>query len=241
MPKKKTASLVMSSAPFEGFPKSTFAFLRDLATNNDREWFANNKHRYESDVLAPSLAFIAALQPAMRKISPYILVLPKRMGGSLMRIYRDTRFSKNKLPYKVHIGIHLRHELGGDIHAPGYYVHIEPGNSFIGAGIWMPETEPLTLIRELIVEDSRYWKKVRDDKKFASQFKLVGESLKTVPRGFDADHPMISDLRRKSFIGVATLSEKTLTNPDCVEVIATAFRDAKPLMKFLCDALDQPF
>ncbi len=238
---KKSPSPIVEAVSFEGFSKISFSFLKELAKNNDREWFANNKLRYESDVLAPSLAFIAALQPMMRKISPYIMVLPKRMGGSMMRIYRDTRFSKNKTPYKIHVGMHFRHELGGDIHAPGYYLHIEPGNCFIGAGIWMPETEPLTMIRDLIVEDSRYWKKARDDKKFKARFKMEGESLKTVPRGFEADHPMIDDLRRKSFIGLAPISEKELMSPACVERVVTAFRDAKPFMKFLCDALNQPF
>jgi uncharacterized protein (TIGR02453 family) len=239
--RKKSPAPLIAAASFDGFSKSCFTFLKDLAKNNDREWFSNNKQRYESDVLAPSLAFIEALQPLMRKLSPYIMVLPKRMGGSLMRIYRDTRFSKNKAPYKIHVGIHFRHELGGDIHAPGYYLHVEPGNCFIGAGIWMPETEPLTMIRELLIEDARAWKKARDDKKFASRFKLAGESLKTVPRGFDAKHPMIDDLRRKSFIGVAQISEKELMSSECVDFVATAFRDAKPLMKFLCDALNQPF
>jgi uncharacterized protein (TIGR02453 family) len=240
MPKKSISATPVATS-FDGFPKSCFTFLKELALNNDREWFATSKQRYESDVLEPTLAFIAALQPAMRKISPYIMVLPKRMGGSMMRIYRDTRFSKNKAPYKTHVGIHFRHELGGDIHAPGYYLHIEPGNCFLGAGIWMPCTEPLTMIRESIVDDTRYWTKARDDKKFKARFKMEGESLKTVPRGFEADHPMIEDLRRKSFIGLAPISEKELATPECLEIVASTYRDAKPLMKFLCDALHQPF
>lgn len=237
--KKKSAVPVFPE--FKGFKKEGFDFLKELAGNNDRDWFAANKHRYESELLDPTMAFIAAMQPLMKKISPYILVLPKRMGGSMMRIYRDTRFSKNKAPYKTNVGIHFRHELGGDVHAPGYYLHLEPGGCFVGAGIWMPEAEPLAMIRESIVEDPRYWKKARDDKKFRARYKLEGDSLKTAPRGYDIHHPMIDDLRRKSFAGLGPISERDLMKPNCVELIAEAFRDAKPMMKFLCDALRQPF
>ncbi len=229
------------STEFRGFTKEGFDFLKELAANNDRDWFAANKHRYESDLLAPTMAFITAMQPRLKKISPYILALPKRMGGSMMRIYRDTRFSKNKSPYKTNVGIHFRHELGGDVHAPGYYLHLEPGGCFIGAGIWMPEAEPLAMIRESIAEDSRYWKRARDDKKFRTRYKMEGDRLKTAPRGYDVNHPMIDDLRIKSFAGLAPISEKELLKPTCLDLVAEAYRDAKPLMKFLCDALRQPF
>lgn len=240
MPKKSKAQPLATSR-FEGFKPSYFRFLKELAVNNDRDWFAENKERYEADVVATTLNFIEAMQAPMRKISPYIQVIAKRMGGSMMRIYRDTRFSKNKDPYKKNIGLHFRHELGGDIHAPGYYLHLEPGSCFVGAGMWMPEAEPLGAIRQLIQDDHRYWKKARDDKKFAAIYKLDGESLKTAPRGIDPSHPYIEDLRRKSFAGLAPLSEKDLAEANCVNTIADAFRDAKPLMKFLCDALNQPF
>jgi uncharacterized protein (TIGR02453 family) len=240
MPKKSpsTASKIFG---FQGFSKGTFVFLRELAKNNDRDWFATNRLRYESEIVAPTMAFIEAMQPHLRKISPYLLAVPKRMGGSMMRIYRDTRFSKNKLPYKTNVGIHFRHELGGDVHAPGYYVHLESGGCFLGAGMWMPEPDSLGKIRELIVEDSRYWQRTRDDKKFTARYKFEGEALKKAPRGYDPLHPMINDLRRKCFAGLAQVSEQELMNGDCVEKITRAFRDAKPLMKFLCDALDQPF
>ncbi len=226
---------------FQGFPRELFAFLKDLSKNNDRDWFAENKHRYEDNLLTPSLAFIEAMQPSIRKLSPYITAIPKRMGGSLMRIYRDTRFSNNKAPYKTNVGIHFRHEIGGDVHAPGLYLHLEPGNCFIGVGIWMPPAESLSLIRQMIDEDPRYWKKARDDKKFAARFQLDSDSLKTAPRGYDASHPMIEDLRRKSFAALAPITEKKLSGPQCIETVAMAYTVAKPMMKFLCDALNQPF
>jgi len=247
MPKKTTKNSKPSvtrievTTSFQGFPRELFSFLRELATHNDREWFTENKHRYEDHVLAPALAFIEAMQPSIRKLSPYISAIPKRMGGSLMRIYRDTRFSKNKAPYKTNVGIHFRHEIGGDVHAPGLYLHLEPEACFVGVGIWMPSGEPLAMIRQMIDEDPRYWKKARDDKKFAARFKLDSESLKTAPRGYDPSHPMIEDLRRKSFAAMAPITEKELMNPQCLPTIATAYSEAKPMMKFLCDALHQPF
>jgi uncharacterized protein (TIGR02453 family) len=239
--KRKTKTFAAGPSRFQGFKREGFLFLKELAANNDRDWFHENKPRFESDVLAPTLAFIEAMQPALRKISPFFLAIPKRMGGSMMRIYRDTRFSKNKAPFKTNVGIHFRHELGSDVHAPGYYLHLEPGGCFVGAGIWMPDTESLAMIRTLIAEDSRDWKKARDDKKFRAKFSMEGDRLKTAPRGFSTDHPMIDDLRRKSFAGLAPISERELTTPSCVELIAERFREAKPLMKFLCDALNQPF
>jgi uncharacterized protein (TIGR02453 family) len=238
---KKTHAKATSPVPFLGFSKELFQFLKELAANNDRDWFAANKVRYEEFVQQPALAFIEAIGPGLRKISPYLQALPKKSGGSMMRIYRDTRFSKNKLPYKTNVGIHFRHELGGDIHAPGYYLHLEPGQCFLGAGIWMPEPEPLAMIRQLILEDPRSWKRARDDKTFVASYKLEGDQLKTAPRGFDPNHPLIDDLRRKSFAGLAAISETDLRKPTCISQILEAYRDAKPLMKFLCDALNQPF
>jgi len=238
---KQVAKKKSETPNFQGFSTETFKFLRDLAKHNDRDWFAENKQRYEDDVLAPSLAFIESMQPFVRKLSPYLTAIPKRVGGSLMRIYRDTRFSKNKTPYKTNVGIHFRHEIGGDVHGPGFYLHLEPGSCFLGAGIWMPPTESLAMIRQLIDEDPRYWKKARDDKRFTARYKLESESLKTAPRGYEPSNPMIDDLRRKSFAAMAPITEKELCTPDCSSKIAAAFSEAKPLMKFLCDALNQPF
>ena len=247
MPKKPNAQMKTdlknkeATRQFRGFPTELFLFMRELAKHNDRAWFADHKKRYEEEVLAPSLAFIEAMQQPIRKISPYLTAIPKRMGGSLMRIYRDTRFSKNKAPYKTNVGIHFRHELGGDVHAPGLYLHLEPGNSFVGVGMWMPPAEPLAMIRQMIDEEPRYWKRARDDKKFITRFSLDKESLKTAPRGYETSHPMIEDLRRKSFAALAPISEKELVSPLCLATVTAAYRDAKPLMKFLCNALNQPF
>lgn len=223
------------------FTTKSFEFLRELKKNNDREWFANNKSRYENDVLGPAIEFVQQMQPLVTKYSRYLLAEPKRVGGSIMRIYRDTRFSKDKTPYKTNVGIHFRHSIGGDVHAPGLYVHLEPDACFLAAGIWMPPSEPLSQIRQFIIENELDWKKVRSNTKFLARFKLDGESLKTAPRGIDPNHPQIEDLRRKSFAGVTPMKEKVILEPGAVENIAAIFADAKPLMKFLCDSLHQPF
>ena len=136
---------------FQGFPKTCFPFLRQLQKNNNREWFNANKQRYEDSIRTPALSLIEHIGPEIaEKLSPHFVAIPKKVGGSLMRVYRDTRFAKDKTPYKTNIGIQFRHELGKDVHAPGFYLHIEPGNCFIGTGIWRPESLFLNKIREFI-------------------------------------------------------------------------------------------
>jgi uncharacterized protein (TIGR02453 family) len=235
MPKKsKTPEL----PKFTGFPTSLFQFLRELAENNDRDWFAENKQRYEDDVATPALSFIAAMEPKIKKLSPFLNAIPKKMGGSMTRIYRDTRFSKNKDPYKANVGIHFRHQLGADMHAPGLYVHLEPGECFLAAGTWMPPSEALGMIRQVIDEEPKEWKKVLNHKAFRSRYKLEGESLKTAPKGYAKDHPMIEHLNRKSCAGVTNITQKDLYSAKCVDLVAASFKDAQPLMRFICDALN---
>jgi uncharacterized protein (TIGR02453 family) len=223
------------------FTGSTFGFLNELRSNNDRDWFASNKFRYESDVLHPALEFVQQMKPRLSRHSRYLSAVAKRVGGSIMRIYRDTRFSKDKTPYKTNLGIHFRHSLGGDVHAPGLYVHIEPGACFLAAGIWMPPAEPLQMIRQSILESPTEWKRTKNNKNFRSHFQLEGESLKTAPRGIPKDHPEIADLRRKSFAGMMYITDEQVTDTSFVEFADRALLTARPLMKFLCDALHQPY
>ena len=226
---------------FAGFTTDTFRFLEDLVENNDRAWFLENKHRYEEDVLAPSLGFIAAMEPRLERISKYFLAIPKRTGGSLMRVYRDTRFSRNKAPYKTNIGIQFRHELGKDVHAPGFYVHIEPTTCFLGVGMWHPESKALSAIRDGIINDPAAWKRGRNSKRFADRFELSGDSLKRPPRGYPPEHPLIEDLKRKDFIGISEFSRSCAKNSGLVNRVAEDFAAARPWMRFLCSALDLRF
>lgn len=229
------------SDKFTTFEPSLVKFLGQLKRNNNRDWFAKNKSRYEEDVLFPALSFVEAFQPKLKKISPFFLAVPKRVGGSVMRVYKDTRFSKDKTPYKTNVGIHFRHEQGKDVHCPGFYLHIEPKECFLGAGIWHPDNPSLVKIRTAIDQDPAAWKRVRDNKKFRSHFEFAGESLKRPPRGFDADHKYIDDLKRKDHIGVKSLDAKSITDKKFIDDVASAFTSAKPYMRFLCDALKVPF
>ena len=224
-----------------GFTSATTKFLNELRNNNDRDWFNANKHRYEEDVVAPALNFIAAMATRLQRISPHFRAIPKKTGGSLMRVYRDTRFAKDKTPYKINIGIQFRHELGKDVHAPGFYVHVEPKDVFLAAGIWHPEPRVLAQIRETIVDNPSAWRKARDDKQFSARFALRGDSLKRPPRGFTVDHPSIEDLKRKDFIAVQQLGAKQIYDSKFADEVQRSFVATKPLMRFLCHALDLRF
>ena len=188
--------------------------------------------------MAPALEFINAMEPRLEKISRHFVAIGKRTGGSLMRVYRDTRFSKNKTPYKTNVGIQFRHELGKDVHAPGFYIHIQPKHCFLGTGIWRPDSDSLAAIRSSITENSGSWKRARDAKRFVAHFHLGGDRLKRPPRGYAADHPYIEDLKRKDFIAVSEFSISTIRSPDFIDEVAARYATAKPLMKFLCAALD---
>jgi uncharacterized protein (TIGR02453 family) len=223
------------------FGPELFSFLSDLRANNDREWFAANRDRYEEQLLEPSLAFIEAFAPRLDKISPHFRADARPSGGSLFRIYRDTRFSKDKSPYKTNVGIHFRHERAKDAYAPGYYLHIGPGEVFAGGGIWHPETAATTRIREAIVADPTRWTRATRTGAFAKRLELGGDTLKRVPSWADPEHPLADDLKRKDFFGWAKLSEDDVVAPGFVDEYAQICRAAAPLMQFLCDALDVPY
>ncbi|NQV27121.1 MAG: DUF2461 domain-containing protein [Rhodopirellula sp.] len=229
------------AATFGGFPRETLQFLKTLKRNNARDWFQENKARYESAFLLPSLDFIAAMEQPLLKISPCFQAIAKKQGGSLMRIYKDTRFAKDKTPYKTNIGIHFRHEAGCSVHAPGFYVHVEPGNCFVGAGIWRPDKQPLFQIRTAISETPPEWKRARDAKSFRATFDLSGNSLKRPPAGFDNESPMMEDLKRKDFIGVCHFNDDELTDPKFLQDVTKKFKAATPFMRFLCHSLELPF
>ena len=223
------------------FGPETIAFLSELAANNNRVWFAEQKPRYEQHVREPALGFVVAVAPGLEKISRHFTANPKRTGGSLMRIYRDTRFSKSKLPYKTNIGIQFRHVRGRDVHAPGFYVHIEPGDCFIGAGIWRPDSEAIGAIRAKIADAPHAWRRARNAQSLTAQFELAGESLRRMPRGFSPDLAEADDIRRKDFIAVTHFEIGEITEPEFVDYALARFSDARPLMRFLCGALGLAF
>lgn len=226
---------------FTGFSPALFEFLEELADHNHRSWFQQNKPRYEQYVREPALAFIRAFRPKLAQISRFFVASDRRVGGSLFRIYRDTRFFKDKTPYKTNVGIQFRHELGQDSHAPGFYVHLEPGECFLALGVWRPDRPCLAAIRQAIANDPSGWQRVRSDRRFQALWTLEGGSLQRVPREFPADHPCTEDLKRTDYIAVADLEEQDTYRPAFVDQVAKAFSAGRPLVQFLCKALQLPF
>src|SRR5262249_54402484 len=225
----------------QAFGPALVSFMADLRSNNNRVWFTANKDRYEESVLEPALDFINAFAPRLEKISPHFRADARPSGGSLFRIYRDTRFSKDKTPYKTNLGIHFRHERAKDAHAPGYYLHIGPGEGFAGGGIWRPATSSATNNREAIVADRDRWGRATRTGAFAKRLELGGDSLKRVPPWAEAEHPFADDLKRKDFFASTRLSEADVVASGFVDEYARICSAAAPVMHFLCDALDVPY
>lgn len=238
---KARKNQAMGSGRYASFKPETLAFLADLTANNNREWFAANKERYEVQVLDIALNFIQSMHDPLKKIAPHFTAIPQRMGGSLMRVYRDTRFSKDKTPYKTNIGIQFRHEKARDVHAPGFYLHIDPEEVFLGAGMWRPDAPSLAALRKRIDVKQAEWIRARDDGKFRSHFRLGGESLSRPPRGFGKDHPLIEDIRRKDFIAVKQLDLHAPLDSLFQQKVETAFASAAPFMTFLCKSVGVPY
>jgi uncharacterized protein (TIGR02453 family) len=226
------------------FTPRTFAYLRELADNNDRDWFKANQDRFEEQVRGPALDFIEEFADPLLKISPHFVADPRKVGGSLFRIQRDTRFSKDKTPYKTHVGIHFRHvATRDDVHAPGFYLHLEPGgSSFAALGLWHPSSADATAIRQAIVDDPARWKRITRGTRFAGTYgALEGESLKRPPRGFDPEHPLLEDLKRKDFIASTRLRQSDVTSADFMRTYTATVKAGAPFMEFLCGALGLGF
>ena len=218
-----------------------FRFMRELEANNRREWFNEHKPRFLSDVRDPMLEFIEAFAPKLKQISPRFVADPSPVGGSLFRIYRDTRFSKDKSPYKTHVAAHFQHaatrgsKREESVHAPGFYLHLQTGQSFIGAGLWRPEPALANKIRQTIAAKPKQWRAA------VKGLDLDGDSLARPPRGFPPDHPLIDDLRRKDFICGEKFSDREVCSPQFLDRFTQACRRAAPLVKFLTEAVGLKF
>jgi uncharacterized protein (TIGR02453 family) len=228
--------MTTTSTEQASFGPEFFGFLAELKDHNDRDWFTANKERYEADVLEPALAFIEDFEPHLRAITPHLRADARRVGGSLFRIYRDTRFSKDKTPYKTTAGIYFRHELSKEVRAPGFYLHLAPGDVFAGGGIWHPDTKTANAIREAIAADPDGWRAATTGVGLGQ-----GEALKRVPQPFDKDHPLAEDLKRKDFAAIERLSEDDAIAPHFLERYAGACERMAPLMRFLSGAVGVRF
>lgn len=211
-------------------------FLKDLAKNNDRAWFEKNKPKY-LEAKDQFDQFIAKLVRDLSEFDESIANLdPKKIT---FRIYRDVRFSKNKLPYKSNMsaGISPR---GKMVDEPGVYLHIQPNNkSFLAAGLWMPQPEPLAKIRQEIDYSSERLKKILQDKKFK---KMYGEfdrdqELKNAPKGYEKDHPLVDLLRLKSFVVSHNFTDEEVKSKAFMKTVIDTYKTAKPLNDFLKEAI----
>ena len=220
----------MAEAP--SFSPALFAFLRELKQHNERAWFNANKARYEEELKEPALAFVEDVGYRLPQVAPHLTADQR----SLFRIYRDTRFSKDKTPYKTHVGIYFRHTRAADGDTPGLYVHLEPRQVFIAAGIWHPGTPALKRIRDAVSVRSEAWRaavaEVEPDWRLGD-----GDPLKRPPAGYSADHPLIDVLKRRSFTIVSPLSQRDATASGFLDVCEARAAQARPFMQFLCKAL----
>lgn len=223
------------------FTPALFKFLRDLQSNNERDWFNTNKQRFLDDARDPCLRFVTDFGERLNRISPHFRADPRPSGGSLFRIYRDVRFSKDKSPYKTALGMSFSHEAGKNAHTPGFYLHLEPGSCFCGVGIWRPDGATLKPIRARIAGEPGAWKKAIGGKGYRENFTLHGDALKRVPRGYDQDHPQAEALKLKDILGLASFTQKDVTAPGFVDTFAARCKEGAPLVKFICEAIGQPF
>ena len=219
------------------FSPALFRFLKALKRHNTRDWFVAHKDKYERDVRGPAVSFIADFAPHLQRVAPRFAAIPKPHGGSLFRIYRDVRFSADKRPYKTHVGMRFPHRLAGrDVHAPSYYLHLEPDGCFAGGGLWHPDATALRAVRTAIVQRPEAWRLVRRARVLEDT-----DSLVSAPRGYSAGHPFIEDLKRKDFVSSMPLTESRVCSPRFMDEFAEACRRIRPLIEFLTEAVGLPF
>ncbi len=213
-------------------PKSTLEFLRDLAKNNNRPWFNDNKDRYT----AAHENMIEFAEALIDEMSHHDNLVPMTGKKSLFRIYRDVRFSKDKSPYKSNFAGGLKRAtkwLRG-----GYYYHIQPGDSFVGGGFWSPNPADLKRIRDEIASHDQPLRKIITDPTFKKTFgTLQGETVKTAPKGFDRDHPAIDLLRHKQFLISRSFSDLEVTSPKFLKELIQTFQNMRPFFDYMSEVL----
>lgn len=216
--------------------KSTIKFLNDLKNNNTKEWFADNKQRYE-EAKANFEDFVTELIQKIAKFDPAIgELVPKK---TIFRIYRDVRFSKDKSPYKINMGAHLSAQRSKIHDRAGYYLQLQPGNTFLAGGAYDPGNPWITQIRKEIDYNTKEFKKLINSATFKKHFgEIHGEQLKTAPKGFPKDHPEIDLLRYKSYLVMNKVTDKVVTSNDFMKHCITVFKAMKPFDDFLNRAAD---
>jgi len=214
---------------------SILTFLKAISKNNNREWFEKNKPNY-LDAKKQFEDFLETLHKELLTFDESLASLNPRKQG--FRIYRDVRFSKDKRPYKTNMGAGFSAH-GKMEQEPGYYIHIEPGKSFVAGGIYMPDAERLSKIRQEIDYNASEFLKILKDKKFKKLFPSLDDfdRLKTAPKGYPKDHQHIELLKNKSYVVSHRFTDNDITHKDFVKKVATACKTLKPLNDFLMKAI----
>ncbi len=217
--------------PFAGFPEDALKFFRQLKKNNTREWFAENKERFESSVKEPMESLLSTLAEGVRSIDPAIVIDPKK---SLYRIYRDTRFSKDKTPYKLWIAASFTHAGKNKTNDPGFYFHVSADEVGIGGGLYMPMPDQLRRLRAVLDTRARELRAILAEKTFRARFgELQGETLSRVPQGYDKEHPDADLLKMKQFFCWASLDAKSACSPDLPDLLLKHIAAMHPLVRWL--------
>ena len=212
------------------------------ARRNERAWFAAHKADYEAHVRDPFQRLLGDLQPALLAVSAHYRAEPRGVGGSLFRIHRDTRFSGDKTPYKTWQGARLFHERSRQVPAPSYYLHLQPGNGFIAAGLWHPEGDTLRRIRQFIVDNPAGWRKAAHAPAFRRRYERGEDDMLTrPPRGFDPGFEFIDDLKHRNFVALRAIDDATFTGPRLRRAIERDLQGLAPFVDYLCAALDLEF
>lgn len=217
--------------------KSTLKFLSDLKKNNNREWFADHKNEYD----AAKENVVSLVEEVLKHLSKTIPAFKEvNASKSIMRIYRDVRFSKNKDPYKLNFGIPLSTKAKG-VDAPGFYLHIQPGECFVGGGYWMPQADALKMIRQEIDYNAAEFKKIINSKSFKKYFDGLSEEdkLKTAPKDYPKDHPEIEFLKLKSFTVYHSISDAEIQDKAVAKKIADVIIAMQPFVSFLESAIEK--
>jgi uncharacterized protein (TIGR02453 family) len=218
-------------ARFPGFPSEAIDFFRGLARNNKREWFQPRKPLFEERVKQPMHALVETVNAALMEFAPEYVTEP---GKAIYRIYRDTRFSNDKTPYKTHIAASFHRRVPVNHGDAGYYFAISHKEVAIGGGVYMPEPPALLAIRNHVAEHHQEFRRIlraRQVKQLLGE--LQGEQLSRVPKGFACDHPALDLLRFKRFILYTTLAPDLATTPALYTEIVKRFRAMSPFLKFL--------
>jgi len=219
------------------FTPRFFEFFEELSRNNNRDWFTQNKPRYERDVREPMLSFIADFAPRLRKISTHYVADPRPTGGSMMRIYRNLRFARDQTPYHTNAAAAFGHRDGMHFNSPSFYLSLSPAEAFAGVGVWHPRADTLAKIRDAIVARPAKWMSAVNDRKFRARFEMAGDMLSRPPKGYSPAHPLIEDLKRKDFIGGAQFTRMEVCSAGFMDLFSAACASASPFMKFLTEAM----